>query len=680
MNTLDYFLKANLYGLLFAGCYWLLLRRHTFFGLNRAYLLASALLSLVLPLVSLPAQTVETLPVPISIVSLPAAAVAITPVESAPVAAQPNWEQIGLSAYGLIALFFVIRFSVRVGRLLRLIRQSHQRAHEDYVLVQPTDPTIPTFSFFRYVLLNPADIHNDLIIQHELVHVRQYHSADVVSMNLLRALFWACPALGLIDHLLRQVHEFLADKPVSQLTKYAQFLVDYSFGAQTCLNESVPLTNSFVNPSLLKQRILMLHRKATNRWALGKYALVLPLAFGLLAMTTAREEITAIVSQINNETITVSGRVTSAVDGKPLPGANVVVANTGKGASTDVQGRYKLQNVPKKALLSVSFVGFTTQVIPVNGRTIIYAALALTESNELPTMGATSMYKAIRPNPSMPVRTPPSSEIIKGELYTAVEEPAIFPTGIPGLMQYVASTLRYPAKARTAGIQGNVLVEFVVLPTGAIGSAKIKKGLDRDCDEEALRIVRQMPRWIPAKQNGKAVTSQFVLPIQFTLEKKEDKRTGQLDLERFHPTDSPIGEFPTVRDANYPNQPRLTMIIEPANSFKADTTPRSDSEKKTSEIIDNSRNGRFALYNDLSPSPIFLSDSLRSSETTSRILASRLNTGEPLYLIDGIEASKATVNRLDPKNIESINVLKHGAAIYGPKATHGAVIINTKKK
>ena len=566
MNALDYLLKANLYGLLFAGSYWLLLRRHTFFRLNRVFLLGSAILSLMLPLVSLPTQTVEALPVsiPVGVITLPATTVSIMPVETVAVATQPDWEKTCLLVYGLIALALAARFSIRIWRLFRLVHQSSQQKYEHYVLVQPNDPAIPTFSFFQYVILNPADISNDLIIQHELVHVRQGHSADVIIMGILQVVLWACPTLWLIDRLLRQVHEFLADKPACQPTEYARFLVDYSFGTHAHLGDSNTLTKSFFNPSLLKQRIIMLHQKATNRWALGKYALILPLAFGLLAMTTARDEIEAIVSQATDETITVSGQVTNK-DGKPLPGASVIIANTGKGTPTDVHGRYTLQNVPKNAQLSISYVGFTMQVVRIDGQSVINAHLVPTDPNELPMMGATAVYKAIKPNLSMPVRTPPSSERINGTVYTAVEEPAVFPTGIPGLMQYVAHTLRYPPKARMAGVQGNVLVEFMVLPTGVIGAAKIKKGIGSGCDEEALRIVRQIPKWIPAQQNGKPVAAQFVLPIQFALEKKEDKRTGKI---------TPVS--------------------------------RPDSNPEPANIIDNSKNAHYTLFGDLKDKPLFL--------------------------------------------------------------------------
>ena len=285
MNAFDYLLKANLYGLLFVGCYWLFLRRHTFFNLNRAYLLASAVLSLALPFASLPSETVETLPqltLPTSLITLPETIVSTPTTQALPANASVDWEQTGLVVYGLIALFLLIRLGIRISRLLALIRRSPRQAGDGFVQIKPVDSSIATFSFFRFLVLNPADADNDLIIRHELVHIRQWHSADVMGMAILRAIFWAFPTLWLTDRLLRQVHEFLADKQTHQPTDYARFLVEYSFGLQTN-----SLTNGFFNPSLLKMRIQMLHQRATARWALGKYVLVLPLVFGLLAMTTS---------------------------------------------------------------------------------------------------------------------------------------------------------------------------------------------------------------------------------------------------------------------------------------------------------------------------------------------------------------------------------------------------------
>ncbi|GAB3507708.1 hypothetical protein GCM10027341_42680 [Spirosoma knui] len=634
MNALDYFLKANLYGLLFVGCYGLLLRRHTFFGLNRAYLLVSVMLTLMLPLLSLPTKTAETLPLPVGVIALPTTAIAAAP---APIETSLDWMLIGQWAYGLVAVVLLIRLGRQIGRLLRLIRQSTQYVQDGYVLVESSDRAVQTFSFFRYLVANPADRRNELIIQHELVHIRQLHSFDVLALALLKAVFWLCPALWLLERALRQVHEFLADREANQPNNYAQFLVAYAFGLQPTEAGHYPIANGFFTPSLLKQRIQMLHQTATTRWALSKYVLVLPLALGLLAMTTAREEITTAFTQQDDPVKTVTGRVVSAVDGKPLPGAIVTDANTGKGIPTDANGRYQLKNVLSSHRLSISFVGFETVIVPIDKQSVVNVALAPQEAPELPAMGSTAVYKAIKPNPNMPVRTPPSSEIINGRVYTAVEEPPVFPTGIPGLMQYVAQTLRYPASAQKAGVEGTVFVQFVVLPSGKIGPVQVRKGIGSGCDEEAMRVVKQMPKWIPGQQNGKPVSAQYVLPVLFSLE-------------------------------------------ESAPAAK----PDSGAKQGFNIILDNTKNAKYTLYGDTKAKSYPAIDSVwkRPSTVSIRGVGPLGPLGEsPLYILDGAEVSDKVVKDLNGRNIQSIDVLKDASAqaIYGEKGKYGVVIITTKK-
>ncbi|GAB3896944.1 M56 family metallopeptidase [Spirosoma agri] len=629
MTALDYFLKANLYGLLFTGCYWLLLRRHTFFGLNRAYLLVSVLLTLALPLVSIPTRTVEELPIPTGVITIPTAPLLITEASPSVAAAGSDWEWMGRLAYALVALGLLIRLTIRIRSLLLFIQHAQRQSYDRYTLVEAIDLTTPTFSFFRYIILNPADRQNDQILNHELVHVRQKHSIDVMSLALLRALLWACPALWLLDRMLRQVHEFLADQHTDQPTHYAHFLVAYSFGLRPG-----PLTNGFFNPSLLKQRVQMLHRRATTRWALGKYVLILPLALALLAMTTAQEQIKAVVNQATDEPITVSGRVTNSA-GKPLAGGHVGVANTGKGTTTDRNGFYRLTNVPKSSQLAYSYLGYRMDVLQLdafdhqirNNTLTVSPKLTPIIEDELPAMGATAMYRAVKPNPAIPLVSPPSSQTINGKVLTAVEEKAVFPTGVPGLMQYVAHSLRYPAKAKAAGIEGDVYVLFTILPTGAVSEASVNKNTERvggGCEEEAIRVVSHMPKWIPAKQNGKAVAVRYQIPIRFALETNDDKRTGQF---------------------------------------------------RTNSL--DTKRAVFALS---------LPDTIGRKQAASVTIRAKGPLGQlgpgPLYILDDVEVPGDTVKSMNPKTISNVNVLKDASAMaqYGERGRNGVVIITTKKQ
>lgn len=102
-------------------------------------------------------------------------------------------------------------------------------------------------------------------------------------------------------------------------------------------------------------------------------------------------------------------------------------------------------------------------------------------------------------------------------IFTVVEESAMFPGGQEELMKYISENLRYPQQAREEGTQGLVYVTFVVEKDGSLTDIRILRDLGNGCGEEAVRIVKTMPKWIPAKQRGKEVRMQYNLPVKFTL-------------------------------------------------------------------------------------------------------------------------------------------------------------------
>ena len=101
--------------------------------------------------------------------------------------------------------------------------------------------------------------------------------------------------------------------------------------------------------------------------------------------------------------------------------------------------------------------------------------------------------------------------------YVFVEQMPEFPGGEDEMRKYLAKTMVYPTIAQENGIMGTVFVTFVVGPDGSITKAKVLRGFDRSCEEEALRVINKMPRWKAGKQNGKPVYVQFTVPIKFDL-------------------------------------------------------------------------------------------------------------------------------------------------------------------
>lgn len=104
------------------------------------------------------------------------------------------------------------------------------------------------------------------------------------------------------------------------------------------------------------------------------------------------------------------------------------------------------------------------------------------------------------------------------KIFVAVEQPAEFPGGQAAMMKWLSNNIRYPENAQANGISGRVVVKFVVEKDGSIGQPTIVRGVDRDLDQEALRVVKRMPKWQPGKNNGQAVRSYFNLPVTFRLQ------------------------------------------------------------------------------------------------------------------------------------------------------------------
>lgn len=112
---------------------------------------------------------------------------------------------------------------------------------------------------------------------------------------------------------------------------------------------------------------------------------------------------------------------------------------------------------------------------------------------------------------------PPKNEE-ENKVFDVVEEQPSFPGGQGALMQFLSSNIKYPVVAAENGIEGRVIVQFVVSKTGAISGAKVVRSVDPSLDKEALRVVNSMPNWTPGKQNGTSVNVRYTLPVTFRLQ------------------------------------------------------------------------------------------------------------------------------------------------------------------
>ncbi|MBQ5891053.1 MAG: energy transducer TonB [Bacteroidales bacterium] len=107
-------------------------------------------------------------------------------------------------------------------------------------------------------------------------------------------------------------------------------------------------------------------------------------------------------------------------------------------------------------------------------------------------------------------------------IFFVVEVQPEFPGGMDSMYAYIVKNLKYPEAAKEKGIEGRVFVSFIIEKDGSISNILIKRAIGGGCEEAAVEMIKNMPKWKPGKQRGKPVRFQFVLPIKFELPKDKE--------------------------------------------------------------------------------------------------------------------------------------------------------------
>jgi periplasmic protein TonB len=149
-----------------------------------------------------------------------------------------------------------------------------------------------------------------------------------------------------------------------------------------------------------------------------------------------------------------------------------------------------------------------------------YAAGWSTTNPGTGTVYLTRTVEAVRSEIAVAAPPPPPAPKpeVATKVFDVVEEMPSFPGGQGALMQYLASNIKYPVVAQENGVQGRVIVSFVVERDGSISDVKVARSVDPSLDREAQRVVKSMPRWSPGKQNGSTVRVKYTVPVVFRLQ------------------------------------------------------------------------------------------------------------------------------------------------------------------
>lgn len=455
-------------GILYAY-YHIALRNNRFHQWNRYYILLSTLLSLVVPLIRIPLsftpeETQGFYVYTSQVVTLREQV--LTPSAKY----LPTYADWATWLYGAIILFCIIRLCSGYFRILRLIYRSRVEFIKPYWLVLSEQIASP-FSFFRYIFwnskMNAGSTEGRQMLQHEMVHMQEKHSMDKLFMEIITAVCWINPFFHLFKRELSLVHEFIADKKAvvnGNVADYAQTILSMALQS----GRTFSMTNNF-SQHPIKRRILMLTTSRKLKFSYLRRLMILPIAtliFCSLAFVVTEEKIEQLgnsISMVANTPVT-----TPSVQDAPVSAPRVQ-----KQAATD-------KILPP----------------PPPGPAITFAADTL-----------------------------PANE----EIFTFVEQPPSFPGGDEALIKFLSSNIHYPQAATEKGASGTIFVSFIVRKDGSVTDVKTvgaKKGYG--LEEEAMRVVKAMPKWRPGKQNGKYVGVQFNLPIRFTLQEQPKEKAPKV--------------------------------------------------------------------------------------------------------------------------------------------------------
>lgn len=278
--VLLYLLKAHAALLLFAAAYYALLRRLTFFKLNRFYLVFALLFSAAYPLLPLPALFPEAAGLPVMVTVMEPSGV-VSGMAAAPVAPPIDWAAYGLLLYAGGTAVLLARLLVQLLSLWR-VRRNSQSALVHGQAVRTLAGAVSPFSFWQTIYLNPARHPAPelaAVLRHEQVHVQQWHTLDVLLAQIMQALAWCNPAAWLLRRALLDNLEYLADHAALQTgldrQAYQYSLLRLSHGVA-----GPSLVSHFTLPTL-KNRVAMMNTPLSSTGQLARYIVAGPLVLAV---------------------------------------------------------------------------------------------------------------------------------------------------------------------------------------------------------------------------------------------------------------------------------------------------------------------------------------------------------------------------------------------------------------
>ena len=272
---------------------------------------------------------------------------------------------------------------------------------------------------------------------------------------------------------------------------------------------------------------------------------------------------------------------------------------------------------------------------------------------------APAVHDSIQPNVQPAVAAPSS----------ALDQMPEFPGGMEALNTYLRNNIRYPQEAQKAGIQGRVIIQFIVSKDGSITDAEVVESVDPQLDAEGLRLIKNMPRWKPGMRKGQAIRVKQTLPIRFAFTKTSDKpeNSNSIFLKSGSYNSSLKDVILLVNEQEV--SPEIFRAIDPQRIQSV--TVLKDQASLAKYTTDKSKTGIIQVK---------LKKEDQASDINIPTIRFDSQTSKSLVIIDGKAADATAVQALSPSQIKSIKVLKGQQAVdlFGEAAKNGAICVSTR--
>lgn len=512
-----YFIQVIISSGILYGFYHFVLRNTLFHKYNRYYLLISVLLSLCVPFLNIPIYFSGNNHSTNGIVNTifyfgmdQGKEVVVSSNKSTTKVDGFNWSQILLIAYIFITLLAFLRMIVSLLKIINIKRKYPVEKIDSISFYKTNEPGTP-FSFFNALFWNnKIELHSpkgQQIFRHEIFHIRQLHTVDVLFLEMVSALFWINPFFHLIKKETKAIHEFLADEFAIQSSDKWQY-------AELLLMQALQTRHSIVNPffhNQIKRRIAMIQNSTTT----GKQYLRKLLTLPALAIVLALFAFNYKARRNEKQQLQVS-TVTDTLP-KNLSGTKLLI-------DKENEFTIKSDSIVIKDNENTKDNDFKEALIIVNGNRVLYqdfikktytaGIMTIYPKNDAE---AIKLYGADAVNGVIEMK---AVRIINNSASTTkIDTEAGFPGGDVAWRKYLTQNLNAATPVENGAPSGKytVMILFQIDADGSVKDIKAITNHGYGMEKEAIRIIKKGPKWVPANQGGVNVSSYRKQPLTFVV-------------------------------------------------------------------------------------------------------------------------------------------------------------------